>query len=195
MKTKIIGLTGGIGSGKTTVANYFKTFGVPVYIADDEAKKIMETPEIIEAIVNEFGTSILTDDVIDRKKLAKLVFEDENKLQKLNQIIHPAVKRHFDFWLKQHSAVQFVIKEAAILFESGSYKDCDQIICVVAPIETRIQRVLARDQTTFVEVQNRINNQWSDEKRISKSDYIIENIDITKTKSQVQKILKKLTNQ
>ncbi len=195
MKTKIIGLTGGIGSGKTTVANYFKTFGVPVYIADDEAKKIMETPEIIKAIVNEFGTSILTDDVIDRKKLAKLVFEDENKLQKLNQIIHPAVKKHFELWLKQHSAVPFVIKEAAILFESGSYKDCDQIICVVAPLETRIQRVLARDQTTFVEVQNRINNQWSDEKRISKSDYIIENIDITKTKSQVQKILKKLTNQ
>jgi dephospho-CoA kinase len=195
MKTKIIGLTGGIGSGKTTVANYFESFGVPVYIADDEAKKIMQTPEIINAIVNEFGSSILTDDVIDRKKLAKLVFEDKIKLQKLNQIIHPAVKKHFELWLKQHATAPFVIKEAAILFESGSYKDCDQIICVVAPLETRIQRVLARDQTTFVEVQNRINNQWSDEKRISKSDYIIENIDITKTKSQVQKILKKLTNQ
>lgn len=195
MKTKIIGLTGGIGSGKTTVANYFESFGVPVYIADDEAKKIMQTPEIIEAIVNEFGTSILNNGVLDRKKLAKLVFEDEIKLQKLNQIIHPAVKKHFDFWLKQHATAPFVIKEAAILFESGSYKDCDQIICVVAPLETRIQRVLTRDQTTFVEVQNRINNQWSDEKRISKSDYIIENIDITKTKSQVQKILKKLTNQ
>ncbi len=192
--TKIIGLTGGIGSGKTTVANYFESFGIPVYIADNEAKKIMETPEVIAEIENEFGSSILTNNNIDRKKLAGLVFENTEKLQKLNQIVHPAVKKHFDSWLITHKDAPFIIKEAAILFESGSYKDCDQIICVIAPLETRIQRVLARDTTTRKEIENRINNQWSDEKRISKSDYIIENIAITKTKSQVLKILKKLTN-
>jgi dephospho-CoA kinase len=193
--TKIIGLTGGIGSGKTTVANYFKTLGVPVYIADDEAKKIMESPQILNAIREKFGESIFEGNRISRERLANIVFKDPKRLKELNEIIHPAVKKHFKEWLQQHTDAPFIIKEAAILFESGSYKDCDQIITVVAPLETRMERVLKRDHTTKEQVLNRIHNQWSDEMRIAKSDYVIDNIDLALAKQQVNKIAEKLTIQ
>jgi dephospho-CoA kinase len=188
--TKIIGLTGGIGSGKTTIANYFKSFGIPLYIADDEARKIMQSSEITEAIKNVFGDTVFENGKLNREELAKIVFNNPEKLEKLNKIVHPAVKKHFEQWLLQHAAAPYVIYEAAILFESGSYKNCDLIITVTAPVESRIQRVIERDKTTRELVLKRINAQWTDEQRISKSDFIIENTSIETTKLEVVKILK-----
>jgi dephospho-CoA kinase len=188
--TKIIGLTGGIGSGKTTIANYFESFGIPVYIADDEARKIMQSSEIIVAIKNVFGDEVFENELLNREKLAKIVFNEPEKLEKLNKIVHPAVKKHFEQWLLQHKKVPYVIYEAAILFESGGYKNCDLIITVTAPIESRIQRVVERDKTTRELVLKRINAQWTDEQRISKSDFIIENTAIETAKLEVVKILK-----
>jgi dephospho-CoA kinase len=188
--TKIIGLTGGIGSGKTTIANYFESFGIPVYIADDEARQIMQSSEIIVAIKNVFGDEVFENELLNREKLAKIVFNEPEKLEKLNKIVHPAVKKHFEQWLLQHKKVPYVIYEAAILFESGGYKNCDFIITVTAPIESRIQRVVERDKTTRELVLKRINAQWTDEQRISKSDFIIENTAIETAKLEVVKILK-----
>ncbi|MFV5693598.1 dephospho-CoA kinase [Flavobacterium sp. LT1R49] len=188
--TKIIGLTGGIGSGKTTIANYFQSFDIPVYIADDEAREIMKSAEIIEAIKKVFGNSIFINDVLNREKLAEIVFNDPEKLKELNKIVHPAVKRHFDQWLLQHAAAPYIIYEAAILFESGGYKNCDLIISITAPVESRIQRVMERDKITRELVLKRINAQWTDEQRISKSDFVIENISIEAAKLEIVKILK-----
>ncbi|MFV8341928.1 dephospho-CoA kinase [Flavobacterium sp. XS2P39] len=188
--TKIIGLTGGIGSGKTTIANYFQSFGIPVYIADDQARKIMQSSEIITAIKDAFGKSIFENDILNREKLAEIVFGNPEKLEVLNTIVHPAVKKHFDQWLVEHATAPYIIYEAAILFESGGYKRCDLIITVTAPIESRVERVMKRDETTRELVLKRINAQWTDEQRISKSDFVIENTSIEKAKTEVVKILK-----
>jgi dephospho-CoA kinase len=187
--TKIIGLTGGIGSGKTTIANYFIDKKIPVYIADDQAKEIMKSPEIISKINEIFGDSILNNGFLDRKLLAEIVFNNPKKLNALNEIIHPAVKNHFDKWILNYINFPFIIYEAAILFESGSYKNCDYIITVISPVDLRIQRVMKRDNMTREQVLNRIENQWTDEQRISKSDYVIENININRAKKEIDKIL------
>ena len=188
--TKIIGLTGGIGSGKTTIANHFMEANIPVYIADDEAKKIMQSEEIIDSIRKTFGDSIFDDAILNREKLSQIVFNDPEKLKLLNAIIHPAVKKNFQDWILKHRNATFVIYEAAILFESGSYENCDLIITVTAPIESRIQRVIQRDNTTREQVLKRINAQWNDDQRIAKSDFIIENINPKTTKIEIDKILK-----
>jgi len=193
--TKIIGLTGGIGSGKTMVAEYFKSLGIPVYIADKEARQLMTSDNIINALSNEFGKEILENGIFNREKLAQLVFNDSKKLQKLNSIVHPEVKKHFDNWVEKHKNYSFIVKEAAILFESGSYKYCDTIITVTAPLETRLQRVMKRDKTDRESVLKRIENQWTDEQRIAKSNYVIHNLSVESTKKQVDEILKKLKNQ
>ena len=193
--TKIIGLTGGIGSGKTMVAEYFKSLGIPVFIADEEAKKLMTSDDIINALSNEFGNEILKNGILNREKLAQLVFNNPKKLQKLNGIVHPKVKIHFDNWVEKHKNYSFIVKEAAILFESGSYNYCDTIITVTAPLETRLQRVMKRDKTDRESVLKRIENQWTDEQRIAKSNYVIHNLSVESTKKQVDEILKKLKNQ
>lgn len=188
--TKIIGLTGGIGSGKTTIANHFMAAGIPVYIADDAARKIMQSKEIIEEIKKVFGIAIFEKGILNREKLAQIVFNDPEKLKLLNAIIHPAVKKHFHNWILDHKNSPFIIYEAAILFESGSYKDCDKIITVTAPMESRIQRVIQRDETTYENVLKRINAQWNDDQRIKKSDFVIVNDSPEIAKSEVDKILK-----
>ncbi|WP_333600697.1 dephospho-CoA kinase [Flavobacterium sp.] len=193
--TKIIGLTGGIGSGKTMIANYIKSLGIPVYIADEEAKKLMQTTEIIEAVKKEFGDEVMDNNELHREKLAQLVFNNPDKLQKLNNIVHPAVKKHFDTWVLANQNFPFVVKEAAILFESGSYKYCDSIITVTAPLETRIQRVLARDKTNRESILQRMQNQWTDEQRIAKSNYVIHNLSVKESQKQTNEILKLLKNQ
>lgn len=192
---KIIGLTGGIGSGKTTIAKYFQAKGVPVYIADDEAKKIMKNKEVIGKIIDAFGVEILENKVINRSKLSSIVFNNPAKLKTLNSIIHPEVKAHFLEWVSQHQHFPFVVKEAAILFESGSYKDCDQIIVVTAPKETRIERVIKRDKISREEVEARMINQWSDELKITLSDYLIQNISIAEAQIAADKIISALRNQ
>ena len=188
--TKIIGLTGGIGSGKTTVANHFIAAGIPVYIADDEARKIMQSPEILKKIEKIFGSVIFKNEVLNRQKLAEIVFSNSDKLKQLNAIIHPAVKKNFGNWILNYKNSPFVIYETAILFESGSYKDCDKIITVTAPLETRIERVIQRDKTSRENVLKRIKMQWTDDQRLGKSDFVIENINPEITKSEVGKILK-----
>lgn len=191
---KIIGLTGGIGSGKTTVAHLFRESGIPVYIADDEAKRISETPGIITQIVAVFGDSVLDNGKVNRQKLAAIVFDNPKKLTQLNNIIHPAVKKDFQEWILRHEKSPFLIKETAILFESGNNQDCDLVITVMAPLETRIKRVMERDGSTREDIVSRIKNQWTDAMRIAKSDYVIENVNLNETKQQVKEILKNLQN-
>lgn len=193
--TRIIGLTGGIGSGKTLVAKHLQSLGVPVYIADDEARKLMESKEIIHTVTEAFGNEIARNGKIDREKLAQLVFNSPEKLDKLNNIVHPKVHEHFKAWVEKHKDFAIVVKEAAILFESGSYKDCDAIITVTAPLQIRLQRVVERDNTSPELVLKRMQSQWTDEQRISKSDYVIHNISVKETYKQTEEILNLLTNQ
>ncbi len=191
---KIIGLTGGIGSGKTMVAEYIKSLGIPVYIADDEARELMANDKIIMAISTEFGKEILDNKTLNRDKLAQIVFNNSEKLHKLNSIVHPEVKKHFDEWVEKHKNQPFVVKEAAILFESGSNNYCDAVVTITSPLETRLQRVMKRDKTDRESVLKRMQNQWTDEQRIAKSDYVIHNLSIEATKRQVDEILKLLKN-
>jgi len=188
MKTKIIGLTGGIGSGKSTIARFFASLGVPVYIADEEAKKILYEPEVVAELQAAFGDGVLTNGTPDKAKLAALVFNDATKLQLLNGIIHPRVAEHFKEWVVQNNDKPFVIKEAAILFESGSYKDCDAVILVTAPQEERIKRVMQRDNVTREQVLERIANQWDEQKKAQLSNYIIDNYDLVQAKQESVKI-------
>lgn len=184
--TKIIGLTGGIGSGKSTVANYFKELGVPVYIADLEAKKIMEQPEIIREVQQIFDENVITDGKLDRKKIASIVFSNPEKLEKLNQIIHPKVKIDFKNWLDKHKSYSFILKEVAIIFETETEKEFDAIILVTAPETKRIERVMKRDNLTEAQIKERIKNQLSDEEKIKKSHFIIKNNSENDTKKQVK---------
>ncbi|MHA3788857.1 dephospho-CoA kinase [Flavobacterium hauense] len=188
--TKVVGLTGGIGSGKTTIANFFKSEGVPLYIADDEAKLILFTKEVAKEVENVFGDVVMTDGLPDRVKLAAVVFNEPEKLKSLNSIVHPRLRQHFKEWLAKHTDALFIIREAAILFESGAYKDCDKIILVTAPEELRISRVIQRDATTREKVIARMKAQWSDEEKAALSDFIINNIDIEEAKIEADKILK-----
>lgn len=188
--TKIIGLTGGIGSGKTTVANEFATHGIPVYITDQEAKKLMQSDTVLTQIRALFGDAVFENGELVRERLSEIVFNDSDSLTKLNSIVHPAVKQHFKQWLSEHQKDPYIIYESAILFESGSYKECDFIINVVAPIEIRIKRVIDRDKTTREKVLERIKNQWNDEEKSSKSDFIIENTTKEALNLGIVKILK-----
>lgn len=192
--TKIIGLTGGIGSGKSTIAKYFESKGIPVYIADIEAKKILDSNLVIGKVVDAFGMDVLEDEKINRTKLSAVVFNNPEKLKQLNAIIHPQVKIHFLDWVKKHENFPIVIKEAAILFESGSYKDCDKIILVTAPKEIRIQRVMQRDNVTKEAVEARMANQWEDEKKIKLSDFVIQNINAKEATDTADKIISTLKN-
>lgn len=192
--TKVIGLTGGIGSGKSTIAAYFSSLGVPVYIADDEAKKILYTPDAVTEIKDAFDEDVFTDAMPDRQKIAALVFNKPDKLKTLNNIIHPKVKEHFLAWVQNNHDALFVIKEAAILFESGSYKDCDKVILVTAPAEVRIMRVMQRDNVTRENVLERMANQWEDEKKELLSDYIIHNTELDYAKAQASAVFNDLTS-
>lgn len=172
----IVGLTGGIGSGKTTVAKLFEKHGVPIYIADERARMIMEQPEVIKAVQQIFTTSVINEHgLLNRAKIKQLVFDNKALLDQLNHIVHPRVKKDFEDWLEKHRECSFVIKESAILFESGLEKSCDLVILVVAPESVRIERVMARDGVSKEQVLKIINNQMKDEEKIGRSQYIIEN--------------------
>lgn len=170
-----IGLTGGIGSGKTTIAQWFQEKGIPVYNSDFEAKKLMnENEDLIQQLIELFGDETYKNGEYNRSYVASKVFNDKELLNQLNAIVHPAVFKHFDEWMDNQNS-SFVVKEAAILFESGSYKDCDYIISVIADEKIRIDRVAKRDQLNEDQIRSRMKNQWTDEQRIEKSDFIIEN--------------------
>ncbi|HEX8514781.1 MAG TPA: dephospho-CoA kinase [Bacteroidia bacterium] len=171
----IAGITGGIGSGKSTVCKVFELLDVPVYYADEASRNLLSDPGIIKQITTVFSNDILSGGVIDRKVMAGLVFNDPEKLDVLNKIMHPAVKLHFDEWCSRHSEALYVLKEAAILFESGSYKDVQKIILVTSPLELRIARVMKRDAATRDEIEKRISKQLSDEEKMKRSDFVIRN--------------------
>ena len=171
-----IGITGGIGSGKTTVCHVFELLGIPVYYADEAARKIlMSDPDIKDKIVRSFGDGVLDDHkTLNRKKIAQLVFGSAEKLSTLNAIIHPAVALDFQKWLKNHPA-GYIVKEAAILFETGTDKQLDKIVTVIAPEEIRISRVVKRDRINEDAVRIRIHTQLSDEEKIKRSAYVLVN--------------------
>lgn len=187
---KIIGLTGGIGSGKTSIMNHIETLGYKVYYADDAGKKVMKQKEIIDKVVLLLGQNVLNEDsTLNRKKIADIVFANPDKLHALNQIVHPAVANDFDNFLKSLKENELVIKESAILFESKANEDCDIVILITAPEEVRIQRVMARDNSTFDEVKMRIDNQMSDEIKVKKSDYVINNLFLSESFDEIARIL------
>ena len=166
-----------------------------VYIAEKEWKKIIEASKILKTIKAAFGSVVFDKGRLNRQKISQIVFNDSEKLKQLNSIIHPEVEKHFMNWVNNHSNFPLVVKETALLFESGSYKKCDFVITVIAPLEDRINRVIKRDAITRENVLKRIDNQWSDEDRIRNSHYIIDNTDRKTIERQVKEILKKITIQ
>lgn len=191
--TKIIGLTGGIGSGKTTVANYFASKGIPVYIADNEAKEIMNNPEVIKEVQAIFEEDVIgKDGFLDRKIISNIVFHHKEKLAELNKIVHPKVKIHFENWLKENKDAPFIIKEVAILFETNGHKLCDATILVTAPLETRINRVISRDKITKEKVLQIIKNQLPEEEKVKLATFIIENENIKNTYKTVDNLIENL---
>ncbi|ATA90089.1 dephospho-CoA kinase [Capnocytophaga stomatis] len=188
----VVGLTGGIGSGKTTIAKMFEELGISVYISDTEAQKLIETDENIKRkIKSSFGELAYVDGKYNRKYIAEIVFRDRDKLRIINEIVHPEVAKHFSDW-KTNQNSPYVIKESAILFESGAYHDCDYIITVTADEQERIRRVVERDGVTENSVRERIKNQWNDEKKMNLSDEVINNINIESSSLKVREIHSKL---
>lgn len=171
----LVGLTGGIGSGKTTVAKHFLKLGIPVFFADDEAKWLMQNSDLLKSkIIETFGESTYLKGKLNKPYLANLVFNDKLNLEKLNNIVHPAVKVHFKDWLSKQKS-DYIIYENAILFETNSASDFDFIICVTADLETRINRIIIRDHTTKAHVLKRIENQFPENIKIKHSDVVIIN--------------------
>lgn len=172
---KRIGLTGSIGSGKTLISEIFKTLGIQAFDADMEARKIVDSPQIVQQLTEFYGSGILLEDRINRAKLAEIVFSNLSQLQKLNDLIHPEVRNHFRNWSAGMSDCKYVIYEAAIIFESGFYTQLESTILVTAPKEIRIERVMNRDKATREQVEARVKNQWPEEKKRKLANYIISN--------------------
>ena len=184
----VVGLTGGIGSGKTTVAEFFHKLGIPIYIADLEAKKLMVRSKIIKRkLIDLFGDEAYLNGQLNRPFLADKIFNDKSLLQRMNAVVHPKVGAHFKRWLKKQNS-PYVVKEAAILFENGSYKNCDYLITVIASEDVRVKRVLERDNVSREKVKAIIKNQWSDDKKIALSDFVIRNYDLSETEKQVNEV-------
>lgn len=189
---KLIGITGGIGSGKSTIAKVFMSIGYPVYNSDTRAKELINSnEELINSIKLSFGDDLYNSQGLDRKKMASIVFNNPEKLELLNSIIHPAVGKDFEKWIDLQNT-SFILKEAAILFETGIYKSLHKIILVSAPQETRIERVIKRDNTNREEVLSRMNNQWSEEKKTELADYVIDNSGNKLVIPQVLEIIKQI---
>lgn len=189
----ILGITGGIGSGKTTVTNIFSLMNIPVYIADIESKKVTAiSPLVREKLIDLFGTEMYNGTELNKTLLASHIFTDTEKMDKVNAIIHPEVEADFRRWIEKNRDAKVVIHEAAILFESGFDKLVDKKIIVYTPYEERIKRTMKRDNTTREEVIKRINNQMSDEEKKELSDFVIVNNNKESLIEQVLSILKKL---
>jgi dephospho-CoA kinase len=184
----IVGLTGGIGSGKTTISKYFESLGIPVYIADVEAKGLMSRSKIIKRQLGLlFGELAYKDGELNRSFLASKIFTDKTLLLKMNAIVHPKVVSHFKRWLKKQDA-PYVIKEAAIIFENKSENQYDYIITVIAVEDLRIQRVMKRDNASKEKIKAIIKNQLSDAEKIKKSDFVIRNNSLDSANRDVNEI-------
>lgn len=188
----VIGLTGGIGSGKTTVLKMFQQFNVSVYIADNEAKKLMQSSPIIKKkLITNFGKMVYENGKLNRSFLASIVFKDPAKLAVLNAIVHPEVKKHFKAFVASQKT-DFVLYENAILFESNAAQFCQYIITVTASVNERIFRVIRRDKVNKEQVINRMKNQFTDTKKIANSHFVIINHDLKSTKDQVELVAQKI---
>ena len=171
-----VGITGGIGSGKSLVCSVFETFGIPVYNADLNAKRLMTAdPELKGSIVKEFGEGCYQDDgSLDREYLASIVFHDNEKLKILNSLVHPAVQKDVQQWFTMQDT-PYAIEEAALIFESGAYKLLDRVITVTAPKKLRLKRVHNRDNVPYKEITRRMDNQWPEREKSRLSDFVIRN--------------------
>jgi len=175
--TRRLGVTGGIGSGKTTVCRIFRVLGVPVFVADVAARQLMNSDTNIRSQINAIaGEDLYTTDELDRKELARLIFNKPDLLHRVNAAIHPAVLRIFDEWA-ENSEAPYVIMEAAILFEAKADVLVDRVVAISAPLEERIARVMGRNELSREEVMERINNQLEDDEREEQSYYVINNAD------------------
>jgi dephospho-CoA kinase len=186
------GITGGIGSGKTSVCLIFEMLGIPVYYSDTRAKQMMNTDtELKTAIADCFGSEIYCGGTLARRKLAEIVFNNKTALEKLNSLVHPAVARDFEQWQSQQTT-PYTVEESAIIFESGIAERFDKIILVTAPEDIRIRRVCARDNATPETVRERMKNQLPDNKKIPKADFIIYNDTMQMVIPQVIEIHRRL---
>ncbi len=190
-----VGLTGNIGSGKTTVCRLFEILNVPVYYADDRGKHFLNSDEVAKEIFAKFGAGYLMEDGRpDKKKLAGLVFKNKKKLDELNALIHPKVQADFEEWVAAQKDYNYVIMEAAILFETKRNESFDKIILVTAPEKLRIQRVCERDKVSENEVISRMKNQWDEEKKIPLADFVIQNDEKELLMPRIEKIHYQLIN-
>lgn len=188
----IVGLTGGIGSGKSTVAKMFMELEVPVYDSDQEAKKLMSTSkEVKTAIIQLLGDGAYNEEGLNRSFIAEKVFKDSDLLEKLNGIVHPAVREHFLNWAENQKS-PYVIQETALIFENQAQDKYDHTILVTAPKNVRIQRVVQRDGAKEQAVKERMNNQLEDSQKRNLADFSIENLDLDKTKEKVKELHLKL---
>lgn len=188
---KIIGLTGGIGSGKSTLLAWLRSNGIPCFESDIVGKQLLNG-QLKQDVIDYFGPELYPNDVLDTKRMAQLVFQDKEALEKLNNLVHPAVGKAFKDFVEKNKNAQIVVKEAAILFETGGYKSCDFVILVCAPLEKRISRVIQRDGVKRAEVLARMSKQWDDNKKSALADFVIENDSLELAIEQLEAILKKL---
>lgn len=188
-----VGITGGIGSGKSTICRIFEVMEVPVFNADAEARRLQnEDPNIRSSMISLFGNEVYNDDGLNRKLVAELVFNNKLLLDQLNKIIHPATLVAFEKWKQDYSSNHYVIKEAAILFESKSNIGLDKIIVVSAAEELRIERIIKRDNISREQIISRMNNQLAEEERIAKADFVIVNDEKSAIIPQVLAVHEKL---
>lgn len=173
---KVLGITGGIGSGKSTVCEIFKILGIPIFNSDNVSKSILFSEKVSQEVIDLFGSDVLLNGTLDSAKLGIIVFSNTEKLNSLNKILHPKVDMAFNFWKKKQKA-PFVVKEAAVLFESGSYKNCDWVLNISCSESERVKRVTKRDGRDVKQIKEIIKKQWSDKKRESLSDFVINNED------------------
>lgn len=191
----IVGLTGGIGSGKTTLAKLFEVMGCAIYNSDDRAKEIYFEPGVRQQVIELLGQEAYKSErEINKPFISSRIFSDTKLLQKLNSIIHPAVKTDFIRFTNQYAANKIIIKESAILFETGIYKDLEKTILVTAPLDLKLKRVMHRNAVTREEVEKRMSAQWSDEQKIVLADFVITNDDQQALIPQVAETIQKLNH-
>lgn len=192
-----LGLTGGIGSGKSTITQMFRLLGVPVYVSDDRSKFLTQNnPIIIQGLKHLLGDYIYKDGLLDKKLMASLIFNDKDLLNEVNHLIHPVVFQDFADWVKFYEQIgtKYVVNEAAIMVESGNYKQMDKLLVVTADVETRVRRVIARDCVTEQQVRSRINNQISDDAKVALADFVIRTDDTHFVLPELLRIDKQLRN-
>ncbi len=189
----IVGLTGGIGAGKTYVANEFQKLNIPVYNSDIRAKELMISDKFIkENLIKKFGKDVFVNKSLNKKLIADKIFNNTDLKIWIDNLVHPVVRKDFLQWVSNQKTFM-VIKEAAILIESSAYKDCDKIIVVTAPLDIKISRVIKRDGATEQDVMQRIKNQMQDDERLKYADYVIENYGLASVTKQVVDIYYKLS--